>query len=97
MANGPTAPATKRSSLLPRRRRIEVELAEGSYAVAGRNPDGGRYKGTVEIEKDGDEYHVSWKVGIRLTKAPASSKAISSPSNGAAPRQWSMRSPMTAA
>lgn len=41
----------------------EVELAEGAYAVAGRNPDGARYKGTVEIEKDGDKYHVSWKVG----------------------------------
>ena len=41
----------------------EVEFAEGAYEVAGRNPDGGNYKGTVEIEKDGDEYHVSWKVG----------------------------------
>jgi hypothetical protein len=40
-----------------------VELGEGTYAVSGRNPDGARYKGTVEIEKDGDEYHVSWKVG----------------------------------
>lgn len=39
------------------------EIAEGTYAVAGRNPDGGRYKGTVEIGKDGDDYHVSWKVG----------------------------------
>ena len=41
----------------------EVELAEGAYGVEGRNPDGKGYKGTVEIEKDGDEYHVSWKVG----------------------------------
>jgi hypothetical protein len=41
----------------------EVELAEGAYGVEGRNPDGKGYKGTVEIEKDGDKYHVSWKVG----------------------------------
>jgi hypothetical protein len=40
-----------------------AEIAEGTYVVAGRNPDGGKYKGTVEIEKDGDNYHVSWKVG----------------------------------
>ena len=39
------------------------DIAEGTYAVSGRNPNGGRYKGMVEIEKDGDEYHVSWKVG----------------------------------
>jgi len=39
------------------------DIAEGTYAVSGRNPNGGRYKGTVEIEKDGEEYHVSWKVG----------------------------------
>jgi hypothetical protein len=41
----------------------EVELADGSYDVEGRNPDGKSYKGTVEIEKDGDKYNVSWKVG----------------------------------
>jgi len=40
-----------------------AEIAEGGYGVEGRNPDGRTYKGTVEIEKDGDEYHVSWKVG----------------------------------
>jgi hypothetical protein len=41
----------------------EVDLAEGAYDVEGRNPDGKSYKGKVEIEKDGDKYHVSWNVG----------------------------------
>lgn len=41
----------------------DVELAEGTYDVAGHNPDGGDYEGTVGIEKEGNGYQLSWEVG----------------------------------
>lgn len=41
----------------------DVDLAEGTYDVEGHNPDGGDYEGTVEIEKKGNGYQLSWKVG----------------------------------
>ena len=41
----------------------DVDLAEGIYDVEGHNPDGGDYEGTVDIEKKGKGYQLSWKVG----------------------------------
>jgi hypothetical protein len=36
----------------------------GSYSVEGTNPTGGgSYSGTVEVEKTGDTYRVTWVVG----------------------------------
>ncbi len=41
----------------------DIALSEGSYSVEGKNADGGAYKGTVEIERQGKNYHLSWEVG----------------------------------
>jgi hypothetical protein len=41
----------------------DIDLSEGTYKVAGKSGDGSAYEGTVEIEKDGDAYHLSWEVG----------------------------------
>ncbi|MEO8668910.1 MAG: hypothetical protein ABI399_10360, partial [Bauldia sp.] len=35
----------------------------GNYAVAGRNPDGSAYDGTVAIGRKGPTYRVNWRVG----------------------------------
>jgi hypothetical protein len=41
----------------------DIALSEGSYKVEGKNADGGTYEGTVEIEGQGNGYHLSWQVG----------------------------------
>lgn len=40
----------------------EVEIAEGTYTVEGTNAEGKSYEGTVEIEKQGESYHLTWEV-----------------------------------
>src|SRR5438309_5657242 len=36
----------------------------GRYSVVGSNPGGrGRYSGTVEVERTGDTFRVTWDVG----------------------------------
>ncbi len=41
----------------------DIDLSEGTYKVEGKNADGSAYKGTVEMEKRGKGYHLSWQVG----------------------------------
>ncbi|MGB6905642.1 MAG: caspase family protein [Methyloceanibacter sp.] len=41
----------------------DIAPSEGSYSVEGKNADGSAYKGTVEIERQGKGYHLSWEVG----------------------------------
>ena len=41
----------------------DIALSEGSYKVEGKNADGSAYQGTVEIERQGKGYHLSWEVG----------------------------------
>ena len=41
----------------------DIALSEGSYRVEGKNADGSAYQGTVEIERQGKGYHLSWEVG----------------------------------
>jgi hypothetical protein len=41
----------------------EVDLAEGTYTVEGKNAEGKNYQGTVEIAKKGKRYRLSWEVG----------------------------------
>lgn len=41
----------------------DVSPPEGEYRVEGTNRDGKAYNGTVDIEKNGDGYELSWKVG----------------------------------
>jgi hypothetical protein len=41
----------------------DIALSEGSYKVEGKNADGSAYEGTVEIERQGKGYHLSWEVG----------------------------------
>jgi len=41
----------------------DIALSEGSYKVEGKNADGSAYEGTVEIERQGKGYHMSWEVG----------------------------------
>jgi Caspase domain len=41
----------------------DIALSEGSYKVQGKNADGTDYEGTVEIERQGKGYHLSWEVG----------------------------------
>jgi hypothetical protein len=36
----------------------------GNYSVVGSNPGGkGRYSGTVEVERTGDTFRVTWDIG----------------------------------
>jgi hypothetical protein len=37
----------------------------GKYNVAGSNPDGGGYKGTLEIISHGDVYQFRWNAGVQ--------------------------------
>lgn len=37
--------------------------ANGRYDVAGRNANGSRYKGTVDVQGDGENYVFRWKIG----------------------------------
>jgi hypothetical protein len=41
----------------------DIALSEGTYKVEGKNADGSAYEGTVEIERQGKSYHLSWAVG----------------------------------
>ncbi|MGA9603189.1 MAG: caspase family protein [Methyloceanibacter sp.] len=41
----------------------DVSAPEGEYRVEGKDADGKPYDGTVDIEKSGDAYHLTWKVG----------------------------------
>ena len=35
----------------------------GKYDVAGTNPSGSTYSGTVSVQKTGDTYKVTWNIG----------------------------------
>ena len=35
----------------------------GKYDVAGTNPSGSKYSGTVSVQKTGDTYKVIWNIG----------------------------------
>jgi hypothetical protein len=35
----------------------------GKYDVAGTNPSGSTYSGTVRVQKTGDTYKVTWNIG----------------------------------
>jgi len=55
--------ATETLTLIANAAADEVELAEGTYSVEGKNADGKAYEGTVEIAKKGKRYRLSWEVG----------------------------------
>ena len=71
----------------------EIGLSEGSYKVEGKNADGTDYEGTVDIEKQGADYHLSWQA----MRATASSSLICSPSIGETRRPSFMLSAKMAA
>jgi hypothetical protein len=39
---------------------------EGVYDCSGAGPDGGQYKGTVSIVKNGAAYNVTWNLGAEV-------------------------------
>jgi hypothetical protein len=39
---------------------------EGKYDIAGKNPEGKEYKGTLEVKKDGEGYTFIWNAGSVL-------------------------------
>jgi hypothetical protein len=55
--------ATERLSLYARAASGTVNAPEGSYSVAGRNTNGTRYRGVVNIARQGDRYQFNWQVG----------------------------------
>jgi len=55
--------ATERLSLYSRAAQSQVDLAEGTYAVSGRNPNGSTYEGTLDLSRQGSRYTLVWKVG----------------------------------
>jgi hypothetical protein len=56
--------ATEKLLLYARAASGPVALDEGSYNVAGRNPNGSRYAGRAHISRHGDgRYHLNWQVG----------------------------------
>lgn len=44
---------------------IKGPTLAGKHSVEGKHPNGNEYKGEVEIEKTGDVYKLTWKVGDR--------------------------------
>jgi len=55
--------ATERLVLFSRAASGAVTPPEGSYAVAGQNPNGKRYSGAVDIVRQGNTYQFDWRVG----------------------------------
>jgi hypothetical protein len=55
--------ATDRLTLFARAAVGGVSSPEGAYDVAGRNPNGSRYSGRVNITRLGDRYRFDWRVG----------------------------------
>ena len=55
--------ATERLVLYSRAATGADRSPEGTYSVAGRNPNGTRYSGRVAIGRMGDRYRFDWRVG----------------------------------
>lgn len=55
--------ASEKLTLHSRAAETGQELREGTYAVAGRNPNGTTYEGTVEMSRQGLKYTLVWQVG----------------------------------
>ncbi len=55
--------ATERLALYARAASGAIDAPEGGYSVNGRNADGSRYRGTVNIARQGDRYRFNWQVG----------------------------------
>jgi len=55
--------ATERLTLFSRAAREDLDLGEGTYGVAGRNPNGTTYEGTVNISRQGRKFTLIWQVG----------------------------------
>jgi Caspase domain len=55
--------ASEDLALFARAAETSVPLSAGRYRVAGRNPNGSRYTGTVSIAVQGGGYQLDWRVG----------------------------------
>jgi hypothetical protein len=55
--------ASEDLALFARAAETSVLLSAGRYRVAGRNPNGSRYTGTVSIAVQGGGYQLDWRVG----------------------------------
>ena len=62
-ANGPTAPPPTGSRCSRAPRAAPFASPQGSYNVAGINPNGSSYSGRVNIARQGDRYRFDWRVG----------------------------------
>ncbi len=57
--------ATDRLELFARATQTRVPTPEGVYRIAGRNPNGTAYSGTVSIVNDAGRFQVNWRTGAR--------------------------------
>lgn len=48
----------------------------GKYNVTGRNPDGGVYKGTLEVIQHGDVYQFRWNAGTQYDGVGVANSAV---------------------
>jgi hypothetical protein len=55
--------ATERLDLFARAAEGPLTIREGRYRVAGRNPNGGQYAGTLVMSRNADSYQLDWRVG----------------------------------
>ncbi|WP_428643864.1 LIC10280 family protein [Roseibium sp.] len=55
--------AAEKLTLYSRVAQKPSQLREGTYSVAGGNPNGTTYEGTVAISRQGRKYALSWRVG----------------------------------
>lgn len=55
--------ASEKLTLYPRTAPVEAEGLTGNYSVAGRNPDGTTYDGTVVLTQQGRTFTLIWTVG----------------------------------
>ncbi|GAB2186173.1 LIC10280 family protein [Roseibium sp. LAB1] len=55
--------ASEKLMLFSRAAPVEAEGLTGTYSVAGRNPNGTTYQGSVELTQQGRKYTLLWTVG----------------------------------
>ncbi|MHA7775077.1 LIC10280 family protein [Roseibium sp. M-1] len=55
--------AAEKLTIYARAAETSQELLQGTYAVAGQNPNGSTYEGKVELSQQGRKYTLVWQVG----------------------------------
>src|SRR5262252_2382652 len=64
-ARNENQPSSSSSSSTSTTNRAAAPDIDGKYNITGTNPDGGSYKGTLEVITRGDVYQFRWNAGTQ--------------------------------